>query len=521
MKIYRSVGMCAKYVFKFVSNRITLIFVALFLQFIAYYGLILYLTERFWVGNILFRILSVIILLSIVNHKMNPAYKLTWSMFLLTMPVVGIIFYLFGGKSRIAKQMKDSFRKIEEKEACNYHESEEVRQHLELVSPTYSGQSRYLTRYSRNPCCDRTASRYFSTGEEWFSHLLSELKKAEKFIFMEYFIISKGKMWNSVLDILKEKVAQGVDVRLIYDGVGCLGTLPHRYYKELQQYGIKCACFNPFRPFLNIYLNNRDHKKITVIDGITAFSGGINLADEYINEKERFGHWKDAGILIHGDAAWNFTFMFLKMWNVTTHVEEAFDAFRPDANALKMILPDGFVQPYDDTPLDDETVGESVYLNMINHAQQYVYIFTPYLVLDNEMMTALCGASKRGVDVRIVTPGIPDKPAVFMLSRSFYKELLEAGVGIFEYSPGFIHSKCMVCDDVAAVVGTINMDYRSLYLHFENAVWLYRTSSVTEVKADAEKTFEESRIIDLAFCEHFPWYVKMVQSVLRMLAPLM
>ena len=312
-----------------------------------------------------------------------------------------------------------------------------------------------------------------------------------------------------------------MEVRLIYDDFGCVTTLPYQYYKSLQQMGIKCAAFNQFRPVLNVILNNRDHRKIAVIDGHTAFTGGINLADEYINRKERFGHWKDSGICLHGEAVWSFTVMFLQMWSTITGMECDFESYRPEIYHEEAFKKDGFVQPYGDSPLDGETVGEHVYLNIISQAKKYLYIFTPYLIPDNETLTALCMAAKRGVDVRIVTPGIPDKKIVYILTQANYEILLESGVQIYQYTPGFIHSKSFVCDDEVATVGTINMDYRSMYLHFECGVWMYGSSAVAQVKEDALITFEQCEQINMDYCRKKNFAVRALRGALKFLAPLL
>ena len=326
---------------------------------------------------------------------------------------------------------------------------------------------------------------------------------------------------ESVQEALCIAADAGVDVRLIYDDFGCVTTLPYQYYKSLQQMGIKCAAFNQFRPVLNVILNNRDHRKIAVIDGHTAFTGGINLADEYINRKERFGHWKDSGICLHGEAVWSFTVMFLQMWSTITGMECNFESYRPEIYHEEAFKKDGFVQPYGDSPLDGETVGEHVYLNIISQAKKYLYIFTPYLIPDNETLTALCMAAKRGVDVRIVTPGIPDKKIVYILTQANYEILLESGVQIYQYTPGFIHSKSFVCDDEVATVGTINMDYRSMYLHFECGVWMYGSSAVAQGKEDALITFEQCEQINMDYCRKKNFAVRALRGALKFLAPLL
>ena len=328
-------------------------------------------------------------------------------------------------------------------------------------------------------------------------------------------------MLQKILSILKEKVKKGVCVRLIYDDFGCIKTLPKDFGETLRTIGVEYAVFNPFRPILSIILNNRDHRKILVVDGQVGFTGGINIADEYINEKVRFGYWKDAGIEVKGEAVWSLTTMFLEMWNYIKETSEDYLDYLPQIYNKKLNPADGYVQPYSDTPIDHENVGENIYLNIINHAKKYVYIFTPYLIVDNEMTIALQNAAKCGIDVRIVTPDIPDKKLVFLLTQSYYEQLIQNGVRIYQYTPGFIHAKCFVCDDKVATVGTVNLDYRSLYLHFECGVFMYRSQAVMQIKQDALDTISRSNEISLEFCKNRNIAIRAVQSVLRLFAPLM
>ena len=351
--------------------------------------------------------------------------------------------------------------------------------------------------------------------------MLEELEKAEHYIFLEYFIIEEGQMWDPILEILRRKAAQGVDVRVLYDDLGCIFKLPDGYDKLLESYGIRACVFNPFIPVLNLRMNNRDHRKICVIDGHTGFTGGINLADEYINVRELHGHWKDTAIMLKGDAVWSLTVMFLTMWDFVKGEKSDYELYRPQIHQNVQYPHDGLVQPFTDNPLDNEPVGENVYLNMINRAQRYVYITTPYLIISNEMMTALTNAAKSGVDVRIITPHVPDKWYVHMVSQAHYSQLIEAGVRIFEYTPGFIHAKSFVADDLYAVVGTINLDYRSLYLHFECATWLYRCSCIAAIYEDFKHTQEVSQEITLADCRAVPFRKRLLRNVLKVFAPLM
>ena len=468
-------------------------------------------------------ILSTLIVLKIVNRKINPSYKLAWTMLILCLPVFGLVLYLVFGSSRIANYMQESFNEMLAKSSELLKPKEEVHEKLKEEDISACIQSDYIYRNAGYPVHGNTTAEYFQVGDDMFPVLVKELEQAKHYIFIEYFIIHDGVMWRTILDILEEKVKEGVDVRLIYDDMGCLTTLPHKYYETLRKKGIKCQVFNPFRPILNIIQNNRDHRKFCIIDGYVGFTGGVNLADEYINQKERFGHWKDTAVMLKGEAVWNMTAMFLHMWNVITNNQEdnSLEGYLPHVWHPEPFAGDGYVQPFCDSPLDNETVGENVYLNIINRARRYVYICTPYLVIDNEMMTALCLAAKSGVDVRLMTPGIPDKKLVFLLTQSYYEQLLEAGVKIYEYQPGFLHAKSFVCDDEIGVVGTINLDYRSLYLHFEDGVWIYRNRVIYDIRQDFTDTLDYCKPVTLEFCRGRNIVIRAMQSVMRLFAPMM
>lgn len=368
---------------------------------------------------------------------------------------------------------------------------------LEKEAPLIYPQAKYLLDYALAPTYNNTETTYFPLGDDMFPVMLSELNKAEKFIFMEYFIIEDGLMLNSILDILKEKASRGVDVRFMYDSLGSIAKAPVDIVRDLRKAGIRCFEFNTFRSILDNRYNNRDHRKICVIDGNVGFTGGVNLADEYINVKTVYGHWKDTAIMIKGDAVWSLTNMFLTLWDGINKCDEDFRKYLPD---IDVKTDNGYVIPYTDFPIDNETVGKSVYLNMINRANRYIYIMTPYLILDNTMATSLCDAAKSGIDVRLITPGIADKKLVNLLTKSYYDKLIEAGVKIYEYTPGFVHAKIFVSDDETAVVGTINLDYRSLAHHFENAIWMYKTDIVADIKKDFLDTQEKCERITLEKC---------------------
>ena len=463
--------------------------------------------------------LSIIIVFIIINNKSNPSYKIAWIVPVMIFPIFGGLFYLLYGGNKLStrEKLKMVIQNIEMTNSLK--QDDEIIKKIGDKSIYAKNQSEYILNYAKCPVYNNTETTYFKIGEEKFEALLRELKKAEKFIFLEYFIIQEGKMFNSILEILEEKAKQGVDVRLIYDDVGCIVTLPHNYKNTLEAKGIKCRVFNPIKPFFTRRLNNRDHRKIVVIDGDVGFTGGINLADEYINEYEKHGYWKDAGIMLKGDAVWNLTVMFLSMWDYIDNKEEDYIKFKPSKN--KYYNSKGYVQPFDDSPLINEPIGETVYLNLINKAKDYIYINTPYLIIDNEMMTALCLASKRGIDVKIVTPGIPDKKTVFKLTRSYYHQLIENGVEIYEYTPGFLHAKVVVSDDEVATVGTINFDYRSLYLHFECGVFLYKSKCIQDIKQDALETIAKSRKIENTNVFSNGKIDTLFRAVLRVFAPLL
>lgn len=504
---------------KFMFSRFVIVGIILLLQLGWFLFFLVELTNYSTIINSAFMILSIIVILWIVNKKDNPAYKLAWVIPILLFPILGGFLYLLMGNKKPTKKLR---KKLDREYIRSYdllNQEQQVLEELEAKDKAFANQAKYLINTVSFPIYKNTSTEYLSSGESTYELMLIELEKAEHFIFMEYFIIERGVMWENILKILEKKAKQGLDVRLIYDDFGCLTVLPYKYYSKLEKMGIKCEAFNRYIPIFSIVMNNRDHRKITIIDGHVAFTGGINIADEYINLYERFGYWKDAGIMIKGDAVWNFTVMFLHMWNGIRGTDTDYSKFKPHVHHREEFKGDGYVQPYGDTPLDDEAIGENVYINIIQGAKNYVYIFTPYLIIDNEMMTVLCLSAKKGVDVRIITPGIPDKKMVYLVTQSYYRQLVEAGVKLYTYKPGFIHSKCFVCDDEIAAVGTINMDYRSLYLHFECGVLIYKSKAVMQVKEDVLKTIEVSEIVTEENCKK-NIVITLLQAILRVFAPL-
>ncbi len=457
--------------------------------------------------------LSLALVLRLINKFDRPSLRLNWILLILVVPFVGVPCFLLYAEGRPTKKMGKRIREEKEKNLQSIVEFYGAREPVE-IREREDNLTYYLQKHCRYPAYNDGTVDYYKCGEEMYPFMLEELNKAEKFILLDYFIIAHGKMWDSILKILLQKAEQGVKVRIIYDDFGSLISISPKYeiYLESLHENIKCLQFNHIVPVFAMHMNNRDHRKIMVVDGKVAFTGGINLADEYIAEKVRFGYWKDTGVKITGKAVRSFTRMFFDLWN-------AF--YREKENVKDYLLPDEEVetsdikiQPYDDSPLDNLSVGETVYSDMIVRATKYVYIFTPYLILDDLMRVALCQAALRGVDVRIVTPAIPDKKMVFRLTRANYEMLIKAGVRIYEYTPGFIHAKSMVSDDKCAVVGTFNLDYRSLYLHFENAVYFSNCQAVADVKRDCEETFLVSKEQTLEDT-HRGFFGRLLDSILR------
>lgn len=496
--------------------------VPIILQFTLLIIMILKFSEYFILFYAASAVLSFAVVLWIINNqKTNPAYKIAWIVPILLLPIFGGIIYLIFGTNKSSRHIKNLIRDLNGKSYQALKQDENIIKELEETDMHAANQARYLKNYSSFPVCKNTKVSYFPNGEKKFEALKEELKKAKHYIFLEYFIIEEGIFWNTILEILEQKVNEGVDVRVIYDDGGSIYTLPYKYTEILKQKGIKAMVFNRFVPFISVIMNNRDHRKIIVIDGHTAFTGGINLADEYINQKIKYGVWKDTAVMLKGDAVWNFTIMFLTMWDSLAHIDEDYELYKPHKNHIEKFQEDGYVLPYSDNPLDYEPVGETVYLNLINKAKNYIYITTPYLICDNEIITALCNAAKSGVDVRIITPHIPDKKMVFEVTRSNYEIFLVSGVKIYEYTPGFMHAKNFVVDDEYAVVGTINLDYRSLYLHFECAAWMYRSAAIRDIKADYFETLGVSQEITLEDTMRISAVRVLIRSVLRLIAPLL
>ena len=494
---------------------IAIILIELFVIF----GIILYMSQiapLVWVSLVF--LVSVATVIAIVNRSMSPESKVTW-LIVTFVPVFGPLLYLMFGERRLSKK---ELKQLQELNSIAFHENNGRQLHLQLQETDKSAYgiiNALLHMDSNAEVYDQTDSQFFASGEEMWQQMLEDLKRAEKFIFLEYYIVDEGLMWDSILEILEEKAAQGVEVKMLYDDIGCMVTLPGDYTVHLRSKGIDAHKFNKVIPRMTVAYNNRDHRKILVIDGQISYTGGINLADEYINHIERFGHWKDSGIRIDGPATQAFTRLFLMNWYINRGEISDFDQYHLENQTR---FGSGLCIPYGSgpKPIYQMKVGKIVYQNLINQAEDFVYITTPYLIIDYDLTEDIKNAAMRGVDVRIVTPHIPDKKLIQLVTRGAYPDLLSAGVRIFEYTPGFIHSKQMIVDDRFAAVGTINLDYRSLVHHYENAVLLYKTESIADIRKDFEEIFEQSQEI-FSDTINPTWYQMMIKEVTQLFAPML
>ncbi len=501
-------------------SKICIFAIALFLQVGLVLATALYFESYLFAFQVASIVLAVLIFLSVVNKKESPEFKLPWLVLILLFPVFGTIIYIMFANSKISprqfKIMVEAACRCKKFVEITPRENEEIRR----VTGEYYGVETYLRKnaYSRGYLDNRVV--YFSSGEKFFADLITELERAEKFIFMEYFIVDHGKLWDRIHELLIRKAAAGVEVRLMYDDIGTLGLLKFNYFKRLKKEGINCLKFNPFRPVVTGVHNNRDHRKITVIDGRVAYTGGANIGDEYANEAGKLGYWKDSAVKVCGSAVRAFTVMFLELFDATA---KSFSDYEKYLGATFEKYEDGgCVHPFGagPKPFYKELVGENNYMNIINSAKNYLFISSPYLIPDYNLITALRNAAFRGVDVRIVTPHKPDKRIIFNMTRSNYKYLLQAGVKIYEYTPGFIHAKGMIADGEIACVGTINLDYRSLVHHYECGAVLYKTPCIADIRADFDKIFGVSEEITPEKCK-MGFFASLINAVLNLFSPML
>ncbi len=505
-------------IFRLIFSRFTMAILMLFIQILIVVVCVLFFNHSL---ILLFggsAVLGLIITIHIINQEANPSFQISWIILILLVPTVGVFVYLFVKLQIGVIALAKRYQVIRNEMSLYLKQDKEVYQCLEKQDRLVANYVTYMNRISGYPIYQNSKTTYYPFGEKMYVDLLRDLKKAKEYIFLEYFIVAKGIFWNSILEILKEKAQSGVRVYFMYDGTCSFELLPWDYPKLLESYGIHTKVFNPVIPILSTKYNNRDHRKITIIDGIIAYTGGINLADEYINQKLRFGIWKDTALRVEGDAVKSFVLLFLENWNAAKKEPLEVNSF------LKVSRPSlvtNYVLPFGDNPFDEYPVGEVSYEHILKTSKKYVHIMMPYFIIDHNLLSELCNTARSGVDVKLIMPGIPDKKLIYYISRTFYTSLLKAGVEIYEYTPGFTHAKMFISDDEKAVIGTINLDFRSLYLHFENAVYLYQDITILEMEKDYQETLKNSKKITLNVVKKFPWWQKLIGKVLRVFAPLL
>ena len=490
-------------------------------------------------------VLTLVVVVLLYGRRTNAAFKMPWIILILAFPVLGLGMYLLFGRKEATRLVRERFERIDQSLDGLLIQDKAVRIKLQQTDRMAANEAAYIWNYAKYPIYQNTDVVFYKEASEGIEAQKQALNQAKHFIFMEYHAIEDKQSFGELKEILARKAKEGVEVRLFYDDIGSIGFINTDFIQRMEAEGIQCRVFNRLMPVLNVFMNNRDHRKITVIDGKIGFTGGYNLADEYFNITHPYGYWKDTGVRLEGDAVRSLTVMFLEMWNAIKGTDTDYtpyflqDGAQPHEAGLAGSVADrdvgaaqsdaniaadsasGFVQPYADSPLDGEPGGENVYMGVVKAASEYVYFTTPYLIISDEMSRELCLAAKRGVDVRIVTPGIPDKKLVYRVTRSYYAQLASAGVRIFEYTPGFLHAKQCVSDDVTATVGTINLDYRSLYFHFENGVFLHRCEAVRKVREDFEDIFPVCREVTEQYAKKQSAAMKFGQCVLRLIAPLL
>lgn len=520
MRVEDATKKAKKSLFSIIFGRSVIMSLLVLLQFTIFVVGIFVLAEKFFAVYLVMVFIGFIVVIYIINRPGNPAFKLAWIVLVELLPVVGASFYLFCQMQLIEKHLASRLQNLWIEISPYMRQNKDTVRDLRNIKPANGNLANFLSSQVGFPVHRNTAVRYLPLGEAKYEEMLIQLDKAKKFIFMEYFIIEKGYMWAGILEVLKRKASEGVEIRLMYDGTCSVSGLPYHYPEYLASLGIHCKMFNPIRPFMTTYQNNRDHRKICVVDGKVAFTGGINIGDEYINKVERFGHWKDTAVVLEGEAVQSFTMLFLQMWNIDVKTGEDYKKYLTPKSEIG-IQSLGYVLPYGDSPYDDENVGEQVYLHILNHSKKYVHIMTPYLILDNEMVTNLVYAAKCGIEVIIIMPHIPDKWYAFALAKTYYKELIVSGVQIYEYTPGFVHAKMFISDDDTAVVGTINLDYRSLYLHFECGAFIFNNPVVHDIEQDFQRTLAKCQKVTVLDVENRTAVEKVVGYILRIIAPLM
>lgn len=510
-----------KGIISMVFSRFGIVLVLLALQILVLLGLFLkfsQLAPHYYIISAVFYIFMITV---IVNSDHDASSKITWLTTMAFLPIFGALLYIYTTVDIGHRVLKKKVTNILKNTKNKITQDKSVIDKVEEICPDVADLNYYLNKSGRFPLYENTDVTYYPIGEKMFQSMLVELDKAKDFIFMEYFIVDDGYMWDNILEVLIKKANEGVDVRVMYDGTCEFALLPRTYPSSLEKLGIHCKVFSPVSPFISTHYNYRDHRKIMVIDGKTAYNGGINMADEYINYTHKYGHFKDVGVMLKGDAVDSFTLMFLQMWSVNErHCDFSKYLNIGDSPSAGGYFSNGFVMPFGDCPLDEYDVGKSVYMDILNRAKDYVYIMTPYMIMDGELENSLTFSAERGVDVRIILPHISDSFVAQALAKTHYKKLLDAGVKVYEYTPGFVHAKVFVSDDVKSVVGSINMDYRSLYHHFECATYMYGTRCIEDIKSDYKDTLAKCQQVTYESIKNDKWYIKLIGKVLKFVAPL-
>ena len=479
------------------------------------------LNEYAEIVNLLTRVFAGILVLALYASDQTSSMKMPWIILILVFPIMGVALYLLIGLNGGTHKMRERYADIDRKLLPLLPDNREKLENIKNKIPKAGNISEYIWKNAGYPVYQNTDIVYYDEAVKGLEAQLSALAKAEKFIFMEYHAIEDAEAWKKIQKVLEDRVRAGVEVRVFYDDMGSIGFINTDFVKKMEHIGIHCRVFNPFMPGLNVFLNNRDHRKITVIDGKVAFTGGYNLANEYFNYTHPYGQWKDTGIRLEGDAVQSLTATFLEMWNAANDRNNNEDFSKYFIRSEYKAAQTGFVQPYADSPMDDEQVGEEVYISMVNKAEKYCWFITPYLIITDEMTHALCLAAKRGIDVRIITPGIPDKKMIYSVTRSFYHGLVKNGVRIYEWTPGFCHAKMSVADDCMATCGTINLDYRSLYHHFENGCFMADSQTVLDIRDDLGATMNECREVTEKYRTGRSAYLRLGQLFMRLFAGLL
>ncbi|WP_034442712.1 cardiolipin synthase [Butyrivibrio sp. AE2032] len=502
-------------------GRIAIFGLFVLVQIAAFIVLVVLLGNKFPPLDILMRAIAIIIALGINSRDHNGVFKLIWVIVILVLPIPGLLFYVLNNYSSSKHKIKKRLDKVDLMVFSHLNHNDVIFAEFKQEDPARASNARYLRSFNF-PIYEGTSIKYFPVAYDSYKAQIEDIKKAKKFVYLEYHAIENKDAFEPLHEALKERAAAGVDCRVLYDDVGSFLFINRNFVKLLESEGINCNAFNPAYPFLSLFMNNRDHRKITVIDGKVGYTGGYNIADEYFNMVNPYGHWKDNGIRLEGPAVQSLTAMFVEMWNFADIKRKDDDLMTFEPMVIEPVAgSSGYCVPYCDSPLDLEPIGENVYLNMINNAQEFCWFMSPYLVLSDELARALQIAAKRGVDVRIMTPGIPDKKLTYNVTRSYYNMLVTSGVRIYEYTPGFNHSKTCLCDDKCAVVGTINLDFRSLYHHFENAVYMYRADCIPDIKQDFIDTIAECRDVTEKYSKRPNIFVRFFKSILRLIAPLL